>query len=384
MCSTPPAIARSQAPIAISPAAAVTAVSAPAHMRSTAKPGTVCGSPARSADVAAERQALVADLRRRGHDDVADPLGRRLRVAAEELAHGLHGHVVGARLPEEPARAGLAERRADTVDEDDLTQLPRHGVRIHAALTDRSIRPRIAILSAWTGRRSSRGPGRSTSDGSPPPSGPDEREDFRLAGVAGASWAAGLAALMLGRDDEARDRAPPCRGRVRHELACGAAGKLGPADRDDPVPVDGRRPRGSARRRLGCRRCRRARCPRTDRRLLRRARAARARTRRRMPRSSRRGSRTRGSSRVGRGCARRARAGRRRGIRGGARAVLRSFEERDAFLEDVARRRHGARPRRARGRSRPRTADRCRPRCCPASRRPRRARGRGSSPPGSR
>ena len=35
--------------------------------------------------------------------------------------------------------------------------------------------------------------------------GPDEREDLRLAGIAGASWAAGLAALMLGRDDEARD-----------------------------------------------------------------------------------------------------------------------------------------------------------------------------------
>jgi len=36
--------------------------------------------------------------------------------------------------------------------------------------------------------------------------GPDEREDFRLAGIAGASWAAGLAALMLGRGGEARDR----------------------------------------------------------------------------------------------------------------------------------------------------------------------------------
>ena len=34
---------------------------------------------------------------------------------------------------------------------------------------------------------------------------PDEREDFRLAAIAGASWAAGLAALMLGRDAEARD-----------------------------------------------------------------------------------------------------------------------------------------------------------------------------------
>jgi len=34
--------------------------------------------------------------------------------------------------------------------------------------------------------------------------GPDEREDFRLAAIAGASWAAGLAALMLGRGDEGR------------------------------------------------------------------------------------------------------------------------------------------------------------------------------------
>jgi hypothetical protein len=30
-----------------------------------------------------------------------------------------------------------------------------------------------------------------------------EREDFRLAGIAGASWAAGLSALMLGRDEDA-------------------------------------------------------------------------------------------------------------------------------------------------------------------------------------
>ena len=118
--------------------------------------------------VAAERQALVADLRRRGHHDVADPLGRRLRVAAEELADGLHGHVVGARLPEEPARAGLAECGADTVDVDDLSQLARHGVRIHAALTDRSISTRLRYCRAWTGRRSSRGPRPSTSGGSRP------------------------------------------------------------------------------------------------------------------------------------------------------------------------------------------------------------------------
>jgi hypothetical protein len=35
------------------------------------------------------------------------------------------------------------------------------------------------------------------------PAGADEREDFRLAGIAGASWAAGLASLMLGDEDSA-------------------------------------------------------------------------------------------------------------------------------------------------------------------------------------
>ena len=35
--------------------------------------------------------------------------------------------------------------------------------------------------------------------------GPDEREDFRLAGIAGASWAAGLASLMLGRTASAAE-----------------------------------------------------------------------------------------------------------------------------------------------------------------------------------
>ena len=45
MCSTPPAIAISLAPIAIAPATVVTAVSAPAHHRSIEYPGTVLGRP---------------------------------------------------------------------------------------------------------------------------------------------------------------------------------------------------------------------------------------------------------------------------------------------------------------------------------------------------
>ena len=61
--------------------------------------------PGEQRDVAPEREPLVADLRGRGEDDVVDPLGRELRVASEELAHGLDGHVVGARLPKRPSGA---------------------------------------------------------------------------------------------------------------------------------------------------------------------------------------------------------------------------------------------------------------------------------------
>ena len=77
-------------------------------------------------DVAPERQPLVADLRRRGEDHVADALGRDRGIAAQELAHGLHGHVVGARAPEDALRPRLPEGGPDPVDVDDLAQLPRH------------------------------------------------------------------------------------------------------------------------------------------------------------------------------------------------------------------------------------------------------------------
>ncbi len=49
MCSTPPAIATSYAPKAMPLAVVVTAVIAPAHIRSIEKPGTVFGSPDSSA-----------------------------------------------------------------------------------------------------------------------------------------------------------------------------------------------------------------------------------------------------------------------------------------------------------------------------------------------
>ena len=82
------------------------------------------GEPGEERDVAAERQALVADLRGRGHDDVADAVGRDRGVAAEQLPHRLHRHVVGARAPELSLRSGLAERRPDAVDEEDFARLP--------------------------------------------------------------------------------------------------------------------------------------------------------------------------------------------------------------------------------------------------------------------
>ena len=82
--------------------------------------------PGEQADVATERQPLVADLRGRGHHDVPDPLGRRRGVAAQQLADDLDAHVVGARLPEEPTRPRLAERGPHPVDEHDLLQLAGH------------------------------------------------------------------------------------------------------------------------------------------------------------------------------------------------------------------------------------------------------------------
>ena len=103
--------------------------------------------PGEQGDVAAERQPLVADLRGRGEDDVADPLGRDLRVAAQQLAHRLDAEVVRARAPVLPFGPGLAERRPDAVDEEDLA-----GSRMcaHTALTD--VNQRYCSAVDWAER----------------------------------------------------------------------------------------------------------------------------------------------------------------------------------------------------------------------------------------
>jgi len=77
--------------------------------------------------VAAERQALVADLSGRRHHDVVDPLGRQLGVAPEQLADDLDAHVVGARAPEHPFWPGPSECSSDAVDVVDLAQFPHAG-----------------------------------------------------------------------------------------------------------------------------------------------------------------------------------------------------------------------------------------------------------------
>ncbi len=85
--------------------------------------------PREERDVTTERQPLVADLRGGGEDDVVDPLGRKLRVTSEQLAHRLDRHVVRARLREQTVGGGAAERGAHSVHVDDLAKLG-HGETI--------------------------------------------------------------------------------------------------------------------------------------------------------------------------------------------------------------------------------------------------------------
>jgi hypothetical protein len=73
----------------------------------------------------ADCQSLIARLGRRGDRDVVHPVGRELRVAAKQLADALDHEVVGAGLGVHAA--GLAERGADAVDEDDVAELSGHG-----------------------------------------------------------------------------------------------------------------------------------------------------------------------------------------------------------------------------------------------------------------
>src|SRR5260370_734859 len=110
MCSTPPAIAMSAAPWETSPATVVTAVIAPAPMRSIAKPRTAPGRP-----------ALVAGLGGGRDSDLADALGRQVRVAPQQLPDHADDQVIGPGLRIDALRTGLAERRPHAVHEDHVS-----------------------------------------------------------------------------------------------------------------------------------------------------------------------------------------------------------------------------------------------------------------------
>ncbi len=120
MCSTPPAITTSYWPKPMPDAVVVTAVIAPAHMRSMANPGTVSGRTGEDRSGAADGQALVAGLRGGCNGNFVDPCGIELRVAAKQLTNRLDDEIVCARVGVHAFRAGLAERGANAVDEDDV------------------------------------------------------------------------------------------------------------------------------------------------------------------------------------------------------------------------------------------------------------------------
>ena len=82
------------------------------------------GQPGQQRGGAADGQALVADLGGGRDRDLVHPLGRQLRIAAQQLADAADHQVVGAGLGVHAAR--LAERGADAVDEDDLADFTGH------------------------------------------------------------------------------------------------------------------------------------------------------------------------------------------------------------------------------------------------------------------
>ena len=86
------------------------------------------GQPGQHGDAAAEGEALVAGLRRRGERELVDPLHGQLGAAAQELADRLHGEVVRAGLGVDHVGACLDERAADALDEDDVA----HGASARA------------------------------------------------------------------------------------------------------------------------------------------------------------------------------------------------------------------------------------------------------------
>src|SRR5690348_7283526 len=214
MCSTPPASATSTAPRASSPAAAVTAVSAPAHIRSTAKPGTVSGSPARSAT---SRPSVR-------------PWSPTCAVAAKATSPIRSGGISGFRrsssrtafTPRSSARVrqycpfGPAlpngVRTPSTKKTSRASRMPTHD---SVGLTDRSISLSYAPPVSWAEqarRAQERYEGGTARD-------LDQRQ---LTQLGNAAWAAGLCRLMDGSHDASRDWLRTAARRYRESWDAGA------------------------------------------------------------------------------------------------------------------------------------------------------------------
>jgi hypothetical protein len=83
----------------------------------------------------ADGQALVADLGRGRDRDLVHPLGGQGRVAAQQFADAADHEIVGAGAGVQAA--GLAERGAYAVHEDDVTELSGCGVTGHVGPSSR-------------------------------------------------------------------------------------------------------------------------------------------------------------------------------------------------------------------------------------------------------
>ena len=119
------------------------------------EPRDALRQPGEQRDVSTERQALVADLRSRRHDDVVDPFRGRLGLRRSSSRTTLTPMSSARVRQKTPLGPGPPERRADAVDEVHLAQLThaedpsqssrsRHGPVTH---------PRVGLDTIVAGRR---------------------------------------------------------------------------------------------------------------------------------------------------------------------------------------------------------------------------------------
>src|SRR4051794_16452059 len=184
------------------------------------EPGHRLRQPCEQRDIAAERQALVSDLRGGGHDHVVDPLGRQLRAASEQLADDLHAEVVGARLPEDALRPGTPECGPHAVHVNDLAQLPAHAesLVVHSPpMPDQNWEAHFSREEARYRDGEARLPQAEDADSR-------QRQLTRLGNAAGG---AGLSLLMQGRADEAAEGLHRAAERYRESFSDAPPGSWG-------------------------------------------------------------------------------------------------------------------------------------------------------------